>query len=272
VETRSRRPTPPDPTTPAGLLAAALAADPSRPFLTFYDDSTGERVELSLTTLDNWVAKTANFCQDGLGTEPGERLTLALPPHWQGAVWMLAAWSAGLVVDLSDAAGVRAQGSAEVVVTGPASVDAAVAAGGRDTIALALRPLGGPFTDPLQAGVWDFGAEVSSYADEFRPYVPVESDAPAALLGDPDGPDGPDGPVTSAALVARAYARADQLGLEAGSRLLTDANPAGPGGFLDALLAPLARQASVVLVRNPDRSLLDRRTHDEKVTHTHLVT
>ncbi|MEQ7010071.1 TIGR03089 family protein [Actinopolymorpha sp. B17G11] len=283
METRSSRTNPQRPTTPARLLAAALATDPARPFLTFYDDATGERVELSLTTLDNWVAKTANFCQDGLGTEPGERVALLLPTHWQGAVWMLAAWSAGLVVDLASTAGVSGPGAtepasvaetayaptiasaAEIVVTSPEWLAAAVAAGGRDTVALALRPLGGPFTDPLPAGVWDYGAEVASYADEFHPYVPVDPDAPSTIVGDPGTP------VSGAALVAAAQARADHLGLQPGSRLLTDTNPADPGGYLDALLAPLARKASVVLVRNLDRNLLDRRTHDEKVTHTHLV-
>ena len=35
------------------LLAEALRADPSGPFLTFYDDATGERIELSLTSLQN---------------------------------------------------------------------------------------------------------------------------------------------------------------------------------------------------------------------------
>jgi uncharacterized protein (TIGR03089 family) len=279
VEISSSRTNPERPETPAGLLAA-LAADPARPFLTFYDDATSERVELSVATFDNWVAKTANFCQDGLGTEPGERVTLLLPPHWQGAVWMLAAWSAGLVVDLAgdaageprDAAGIAGDAAeeprgpgAEVVVTGPTCLAAAVAAGGRDTVALALRPLGGPFTDPLPAGVWDYGAEVASYADEFRAYAPVDPGAPAAIVGEPDAP------VSAADVVDLARARADQLGLQPGSRLLTDANPAGPGGFLDALLAPLARKASVVLVRNVDPQLLDRRTREEKVTHTHLV-
>ena len=49
---------------PAALLATARDRDPARPLVTHYDDSTGERVELSATTLDNWVAKTANLLQD----------------------------------------------------------------------------------------------------------------------------------------------------------------------------------------------------------------
>ena len=52
--------------TPADLLRSALAADPARPLVTFYDDATGERVELSVATFANWVAKTANLLQDEL--------------------------------------------------------------------------------------------------------------------------------------------------------------------------------------------------------------
>src|SRR5690606_31370096 len=141
-------------TTPAQELAAALAADPSRPFLTFYDDATGERIELSLASFDNWVAKTANLLQDGLATEPGERASIALPPHWYAAIWPLACWSAGLVLDLDG------DPEPEVAVTGPESLEATLALKARDTVALALRPLGGPFEEPLPIGVWDYGEEV----------------------------------------------------------------------------------------------------------------
>ena len=49
---------------PADLLAAAVRREPAAPLLTHYDDVTGGRVELSATTLANWVAKTANLLQD----------------------------------------------------------------------------------------------------------------------------------------------------------------------------------------------------------------
>src|SRR4051812_31192843 len=71
---------------PVDLLRRALAAEPSRPLVTFYDDATGERVEFSVKTFDNWVAKTANLLVDGLGAEPGAKVVLALPLHWQTAV------------------------------------------------------------------------------------------------------------------------------------------------------------------------------------------
>ncbi|MBK3590271.1 TIGR03089 family protein, partial [Streptomyces sp. MBT57] len=69
--------------TAADLLRSALAADPARPLVTFYDDATGERVELSVATFANWVAKTANLLQSDLAAEPGDRLALLLPAHWQ---------------------------------------------------------------------------------------------------------------------------------------------------------------------------------------------
>lgn len=76
--------------TPAQALAGELRRDPGRPLVTFYDDATGERVELSVATFDNWVAKTAGFLQDGLSAQPGDRVTLLLPPHWQSLVWAAA--------------------------------------------------------------------------------------------------------------------------------------------------------------------------------------
>ena len=48
-------------TTFADVLARQLRADSSRPLITFYDDATGERVELSVTTYANWVAKVASL-------------------------------------------------------------------------------------------------------------------------------------------------------------------------------------------------------------------
>jgi uncharacterized protein (TIGR03089 family) len=256
------------PDTPTGLLAAALRADPARPFLTFYDDATGERVELSLTTLDNWVAKTANLLRDELGTQAGERVAPLLPPHWLGATWMLAAWSAGLVVDLASADG------AEVVVAGPDRVEEALAAGGRDTVALALRPLGGSFATPLPAGVLDYGVEVPGQADEFRPYAVVGPAAPSLRIAGGGGVSDSSvgGELRAQELVERAAARARDLGLGQGGRLLTDANPAAADGYLEALLAPLAARASVVLVRNLDPGSVERRATAEKVTVRHLLT
>ncbi len=48
-------------TTFAAVLSARLRDDPGQPLVTFYDDASGERVELSVTTYANWVAKAASL-------------------------------------------------------------------------------------------------------------------------------------------------------------------------------------------------------------------
>src|SRR5436190_11821700 len=85
-------------TTVGARLGAIVAADPTRPLLTWYDDGNGERVELSGATVANWVAKTANLLVDGVGVTPGDRAVTLLPPHWQSAAILLGCWSAGISV------------------------------------------------------------------------------------------------------------------------------------------------------------------------------
>ena len=43
--------------TPYDLLCNAVRLDAGRLLVTYYDDATGERVELSVATFDNWVAR-----------------------------------------------------------------------------------------------------------------------------------------------------------------------------------------------------------------------
>jgi uncharacterized protein (TIGR03089 family) len=242
--------------TPAALLAEALRGDPGRPLITFYDDATGERVELSVATFANWVAKTANLLQDDLGAQPGDRLALLLPAHWQSAVWLLAAFSTGVVaVPGGDPAG------ADLVVTGPDTLESARACRG-ERMALALRPLGGRFPQPPE-GFADYAVEVPSQGDRFAPYAPVGPDAPALELPG-------EGVLSGADVVARAGARAAELGLTRGSRLLSGLGYGDWPGLAAGLLAPLAADASVVLCRHLDKlpdERLSQRKDAERVTH-----
>ncbi|MFC6707907.1 TIGR03089 family protein [Flexivirga alba] len=81
------------------LRAALLAGDLSRPRLTWYDDSRGERIDLSGKTLANWVAKAANWLESEMGLAPGETVRLDMPAdHWRTIYWSLAAWTRGLTV------------------------------------------------------------------------------------------------------------------------------------------------------------------------------
>ena len=67
--------------TPNTLTDAIFAAvaDHSRPLLTYYDDATGERTELSAITAANWAAKTANLVRDEFGLMPGDVVAVDLP-------------------------------------------------------------------------------------------------------------------------------------------------------------------------------------------------
>ena len=47
-----------------------LARAPGQPFVTYYDEATGERTELSVKSLANWVAKTHFLLLDELGYVP----------------------------------------------------------------------------------------------------------------------------------------------------------------------------------------------------------
>ncbi|MFD3517051.1 TIGR03089 family protein [Streptomyces sp. NPDC058657] len=242
--------------TPADLLRSALATDPGRPLVTFYDDATGERVELSVATFANWVAKTANLLQGDLSAGPGDRLALHLPAHWQTAVWLLACSSVGVEAD------VRGKPeAADVVVSGPDSLEAARAGRG-ERIALALRPLGGRFPQPPE-GFADYAVEVPSQGDQFAPFAPVDPEDTALSVGGTE--------LTAAALVERARADAAALGLAPGSRVLSGLSYDTWEGLSSGLYAPLAAGGSIVLCRNLGRLSaedLAGRVASERVTHT----
>lgn len=243
--------------TPADLLRSALAADPGRPLVTFYDDATGERVELSVATFANWVAKTANLLQGDLGAEPGDRLALLLPAHWQSAVWLLACASVGVVAEIGgDPAG------ADLVVSGPDTLEQGLACGG-ERVALALRPLGGRFPQAPPAGYADYAVEVPGQGDRFAPFAPVDAEGPGLVVGGEE--------LSYAALTARAREDAAKLGLGADSRVLTGLGYDTWEGLSAGLYAALAAGGSVVLCRNLDRlsaEALAQRVESERVTHT----
>ncbi|MEV5007793.1 MULTISPECIES: TIGR03089 family protein [unclassified Streptomyces] len=243
--------------TPADLLRSALAADPGRPLVTFYDDATGERVELSVATFSNWVAKTANLLQGDLGAGPGDRVALMLPAHWQTAVWLLACASVGVVADVDGNAGV-----ADVVVSGPDTLDAARACSG-ERVALALRPLGGRFPQSPE-GFLDYAVEVPGQGDVFAPFAPADPEGPALIVAGAE--------YTAAEVVERARGDAPELNLTGpASRLLSALSYDTWEGLSAGLYAPLTAGASVVLCRNLDRlpeDALAKRIESERVTAT----
>jgi uncharacterized protein (TIGR03089 family) len=227
-----------------GPLRSGAAA--ARPLITFYDDATGERVELSATTTANWAAKAANLLREECDVEPGTPVAVLLPAHWQTAAVLLAAWWCGATV--------TEPGEAEWVLCDPERVDLALAAepaGG--VVALSLDAFGAGVPG-LPAGVVDFATEVRLQGDEFVPWGPVPDDAPA-LAG-----------ATVAEVLAAARARAAELGISRGDRVLSTLDWSSADGLRDGLLAVLAAEASLVQVRHADEAAMGRRAATERTT------
>ncbi len=230
---------PPTDPTFAAVLARELRADAGRPLVTFYDVATGERVELSVATYANWVAKTASLLVEELDLERGQRLLVDLPAHWLTPVFLGAAWTVGLEVawDESD-------GAADGIVTGPAPLATyAAQAAGRPVVATALLPLGVRFPSPVPHGVTDFGLEVWGQPDAFTPWDPPTEDDPAA-------PGWSQGALMRAAAAGTLLPESGAV-LADGGRLLSEVSPASPSG-LASFVEPLARSGSTVLVVHAD--------------------
>jgi len=231
------------PTTFPEALRDALRVDPSRPFVTYYDEATGERVELSLVTYANWVAKASSLLADEHGLERGARIRVDLPPHWLSFVFLGAAWNVGLVVSGGDADDV------EAVVCGPRTLGR-WAGGDALVLACALLPLGVRFAEALPAGVHDVGVEIWGQPDAFAPWDPPEADDPATSWG-----------LTQSDVVTAAAGST----LTGGSRLLSETDPASPPGTA-SLTEPLLCGGSVVLVAHADRDRLAAIAATERVS------
>ena len=252
--TAARRPgTPPD------LLEAVLRRSPATPLITYYDDATGERTELSATTLANWVAKTANLLQDEFDVAPGSTVTVLLPPHWQTAAVLLGTWACGAAVRESPEPEPGRSGVALVAQSRLAEFEDEGVADHLDVLGLSLHPLGTGMRDYTGAAR-DFALEVRTQGDVFTPYTPVDPAGPGLVLAD--------AALSLAAVTGAAVELAARLGMAAGDRVLVDDRLAEEAGPVTWLLAPLAAGASLVLVRRPDADGLASRARSEGVTAT----
>jgi len=224
------------------LLDPILAADPAGPRITWYDDATGARIELSALTLANWAAKTANMIRDQFGVLPGGRVAVLLPAHWQSAAVLLGVWWAG----------------AEVVLDADPDVDLALVTPDRldevadvaEVAALSLDAFGAPVRD-LPPGITDYATDVRMHGDRFR-----SSGAGDVVL---------DGRSLTDVLDA-ARAAAENAGIDGGDRVLSSRDWSDADAVVEGLLAVFAAGASLVQVSNPDPAATERRVTSEKVT------
>jgi uncharacterized protein (TIGR03089 family) len=197
--------------------ARALDAlrDPARPYLT--QVAPHFRTELSVATFTNGVAKAANALEAEFDCGPDSRIGIALPWHWQRAVWCAAAWWVGACVCPGDH-------GVDIVVT-----DAAHSSPG--AVVVSGHPLG--LAEPVPDGCID-GTSLARIQ-------------PDIFLGDRAAPDGPalqtdDGDLDQAALIALI----DELP-DTGARTAVWAE-AGLLAWIAPVWLPVIRATSVVMV------------------------
>jgi uncharacterized protein (TIGR03089 family) len=226
------------------ILDPLMASDPAGPRITYYDDATGERIELSTATLANWAAKTANLLRDELGAGPSSRVAVLLPAHWQTAAVLFGVWWIGAEVVLDG-------GDADIALCTADRLDEADAAVGMGEVAvLSLDPFGKPVPD-LPVGVTDYATAVRVHGDQI---VPEQN--PGSALDSRSAVD----------VIAAAQQSAAAQGLSSSDRVLSSARWNTAEELIDNMLAVFAVGASLVQVANPDPSALDRRREMEKVT------
>jgi uncharacterized protein (TIGR03089 family) len=220
--------------------------------LTYRDEATGERVGLPAAEVGRWSAATAALLTDECGLGPGAKVGVLLAPHWQTAVVLLGAWSAGLEVSF------RGWSTAGLSPAGPA-LDASFVAHSRI----------GSWLDEVPAARFAFelfrpGADIVPGYRDFLTAVSAHlgTAAPTSTPG-PDAAAGPDG-TTFGSYGAIAAEMAHMNGITAGDRVLIDtATSEQP---LMWLLAPFSAGASVVLANNLDPVRRESLIASEKIT------
>ncbi|MBU9764023.1 TIGR03089 family protein [Mycobacterium sp. TNTM28] len=231
----------------AAVLDPLLSTDPAGPRITYYDDATGERIELSTVTMANWAAKTANLLRDEMGAGPGTRVAVLLPAHWQTAAVLFGIWWIGAEVLLGSGSDVAAD---VALCTRDRLDEADDAVSGGEVAVLSLDPFGKPAAD-LPIGVTDYATAVRVHGDQI---VPERIPGPALA-----------GQAVAEVLEAAQNAAAAQ-GFTGRDRVLSTAAWDSPDELIENLLAVFAAGASLVQVANADPAAMDRRRTTEKVT------
>ncbi len=217
---------------PYPALLARLSLDPAAPLVTDLDLMAGTRVELSVTTACNGVAKAAHLfggLAEDLGRPP--RLGLALEPHWQSWTLAMGAWAIGAEVAIDPDVDRLSLTTLDGLVLGPGWV-----------------------TDPptdLPDSVWVSRLHPFGLPFDPAPPFPLE-DLTTALRAQPDEPPLPN---VSAESLPDADTDALSVDLDPSARILTVLPWGSPAGLRCAFSLPLEHRRGVILVRGVGEDL-----------------
>jgi uncharacterized protein (TIGR03089 family) len=237
-------------------LIDASTTGAAHPVLTYYDDATGERIDLTADALAGWAGRVARLLHEGCGLSAGDRAAVLLPPHWQTAAVLLGAWAANVSVSfrLAATAGLAPVGTNEdepfdAVFTTRQRIDDWLdhVPAGRHRFVLHNDNGGVP------DGYRDLIAELASYDGTLPAYATLRASDAASVDG-----------TTYREWGGVARALADRHGWHPGDRVLVDVAAHEHAVFW--LLAPFSAGATVVLCANLDRARLDERIAAERVT------
>jgi uncharacterized protein (TIGR03089 family) len=225
--------------------------DRTRPFVTAYA-GPHSRVELSVASVANGVAKAAGLLRDGLGLEPGAVVSLDLPRHWQLSVWTLAALTVGarcgrMVPEVVDAR-----------LVGPEALDALRAGAdprADELLAASCDAFGLPVPGGVPRGVLDVGVEARVHPDV---YVPDPAAAASAALMGPSG-------IRPWAQIRAAWAGAGDAAARAGRRRWVDESTPDDHVLEALAITPLLTHGSVVLATGLTPEQADRVRQAEAV-------
>ncbi len=243
----------------AALYAVAAASDPARPFITFYDDVTGERTELSYLTFDNWVSKTANMLRDEFDCEPEDTVHIDLPTHWLTAAITVGAWRAGLTITQS--------ADADVAFYHESAATTLPTRGSSQRLLVSTLPLSIGLRSPEakaaeeRGEAIDFLSDVRSHGDDFFTITPVTQDTVAWQQSQ-------ESRLSQKELVDAASTRAEELNIGDNRRIMIT-DPAYTMGGMDWILVPLVTKGSVVISMNSGAVDLKARADSE---NAHLIT
>jgi len=234
--------------TPYAALEHRARTAGAAPLVTYRDLASGERMELSATSLHNAVAKTAGLLRDELDVEPGATVAIHLPLHWQRVVWLGACSAVGAVF-ASDAD----PATCDIAVLDRERLELAGAA--REDVVVSLAPFGLAEPGGVPPGITDAAVAMRAHPDTFVAVTAVAPDAP--LL------HGEDGTLGGAAVLSLAADLLADRGIPAGGRFVL--TPQDARADILALAGPLACGGSVLLVAHPDAGDLASVLQDEGV-------